>query len=140
MPLSYEFEGHYLPDWAEFGGLPVWNCHAEEEMGMPPQAEKLIAVVKHKSTSTYYLMESGWVYVETGGPIRLRYSQLEDVVDQKPEWAKWLYVYKNGKIWFCEHKPKILAEKYDVICGYGKWHETKKGLLNPDDYPEPVEL
>ena len=31
MPLSYEFEGHYLPDWAEFGGLPVWNCHAEEE-------------------------------------------------------------------------------------------------------------
>lgn len=132
MDISYEFEGHKLTDWAEFGGLPVWVNHSA--IGGPYPAR----VYAQSPTGRWCVWwkdpcnESSFISTETSS-IELRYSKLEDVIDQKPEWADWIIPYNF------DGEENMFSWSEDEQ-GTGEHLLIKGHLFNPEDYPEPVEV
>ena len=114
MKIERYFEGHDIVEWWPFGGLPVWNvkdtCKCDT---------RIFAI-----NEGFGINKSGrWPIHKT----ELRYSTLEDVIDEAPEWAEKFYVME-GKGFFIEFGMG------------GREHEIKGHLFNPEDYPEPVEV
>jgi hypothetical protein len=121
MRISYEFEGHYLPDWAEFGGLPclLQDIHNE---GLDYSCRLLC------HDDGYWYVNQGEVCPKDDLGVKLLYSTLEDVLPKKPKGTKWFSVLKSEK-----HR------------GVGVWTDCEDTpieghLFNPEQYPSPINV
>lgn len=124
MTISYEFEGHYLPDWAPYGGLPVWTGDAW------PQEGKLHSWYTNNNGLKRHLIElDGDVF--NCCDCKLRYSTLEDVMGEKPEWASEFVVLRDGH---ARWREVFDPEDFPMV------EEIKGHLFDPKQYPEPIEL
>jgi hypothetical protein len=120
--ISYEFEGFDLTEWKKSGGLPVWA-------GDPSRSANLIAVHADGWVVQNRFNELQIVYEEP----MVRYSALEDVIGDRPEWSTHLSVNSKGVgSWI-----QILGDRVNIM---GITKEIKGHLFDPSVYAEPVKL
>lgn len=123
MKISYEFKGHKLEHWGEYGGLPVKTVGGYESR-LVFIKEDIGVMIEENSLSCF----STNCHVDN---ILLRYSKLEDVIEKAPEWATHFYVARGrakGRFW-------------QIINGVNGYSAPIKGhLFKSEEYPEPVDL
>jgi hypothetical protein len=129
MSISYEFEGYYLPDWTDAGGLPVWV------MG-PCMNDKYKLLCIDNSGHFHFNRAMGH---KSDISVSLRYSIIKDVIGEAPDESTHIRVFgpqddgvilesfKLGKGYFCTN-------------GCSRFYEIKGHLFDPEQYPKPVNL
>jgi len=103
--ISYEFEGHNLVDWAEFGGLPVW--YDDYAMKHTKTLDRLVAV----SEEWYHLLSGNCLRIKAEN-LKLRYTKLEDIIDEAPWWASHFDV--SSQVGYFYDAEGIFPEPHDI--------------------------
>ena len=125
MKISYEFEGHDLAQWAEYGGLPVL-AHLGQGKSAQSVPSRLVCV---EITEPDYacnihhmvgFLSDTYVY-----RCSLRFTDLKDIIDEAPEWAEAVVFDGQKGFWF--NGDEVLEE-------------IKGHLFNPEVYKEPINL
>ena len=136
MSISYEFAGHNLLDWKNVEGLPV-NFKAWDKS---PFFGGLL--VRTRDEEIVFGADD-CVYNLLKGSVSLRYTLLENVLWQMPEWATHFWVVNDldveligaplGKGYWSTNGNKIgkAVDRTAEICGC---------LFDHKQYPDTVDL
>ena len=143
--ISYEFQGHDLTQWAEFGGLPV----VLEDISSSKTGfwdERLIA----HCDKFFHLLNGDRhdlpVVEKSRFICKLRYSKHTDpkVIEQKPEWAEWFCVVEGLGFFFeAEIELNDVWDYWTNNCDCCAPYRVKRideHLFKPEDYRELVRI
>lgn len=127
--VSYKFRGENILAWARYGGVPVWCKAGEKEDGTERSIQPgRLLVMKG---GDYLADIEGCVTKWRRGPIELRYTKLEEIIDDAPDWAATFEVaWPNRGVWRgndpTEGKPVL-----KIIRGH---------IFSTKQYPERIDL